>query len=70
MKLVDNWRSSWKWFSLQTIAAGGVVQLSFIAMPAELRAYIPDTWMHWVAVGTLATAALGRFIDQSKTNAS
>lgn len=66
MKLVDNWHSAWKWFSLQALGIGGVLQIAFIAMPADMRAFVPDTWMHWIAVGTLLASALGRFVDQTK----
>ena len=67
MKLVDNWRQSWKWFSVQFVAAATAVQLSVLAFPDSMRAWLPDWLMHVLAVVLLAAAALGRLVDQKKT---
>ncbi|HKU64452.1 MAG TPA: hypothetical protein VJQ06_05290 [Rhizomicrobium sp.] len=67
MKLVDNWRQSWKWFSVQFVAAATAVQLSVLAFPDSMRAWLPDWLMHVLAVVLLAAAVLGRLVDQKKS---
>ena len=66
MKLVDNWKSAWKWFSVQLAAAAAAVQLTVLAFPAEIKAWLPDSVTHWTALALLLAAIVGRLVDQSK----
>jgi len=66
MKLVDDWKSAWKWFSVQFVAAAGAVQLSVLAFPDSMRAWLPDWLTHLLAVGLLMAAVFGRLVDQKK----
>ena len=66
MKLVANWKSAWKWFSLQFVAAAGAVQLSVLAFPDTVRAWLPDWLTHVLAVLLLLAAALGRLVEQKR----
>jgi len=64
MKLVANWKSAWKWFSVQFVAAAGAIQLSVLAFPDSVRAWLPDWLTHALAVALLVAAVLGRLVDQ------
>lgn len=66
MKLVENWKSAWRWFSVQLIALAGAVQLAVLAFPAEVKSWLPDNVTHWTAAGLLGAAIFGRLVDQSK----
>ena len=66
MKLVSNWKSAWKWFSIQFVAAAGAVQLSVLAFPESVRAWLPDWLTHLLAVLLLVAAVLGRLVDQKR----
>ena len=66
MKLVTNWKSAWKWFSVQFVAAAGAVQLSVLAFPDTVRAWLPDWLTHVLAMALLAAAVLGRLVDQKR----
>jgi len=66
MKLVANWKSAWKWFSVQFVAAAGAIQLSVLAFPETVRAWLPDWLTHVLAVLLLLAAALGRLVEQKK----
>jgi len=66
MKLVPNWKSAWKWFSVQFVAAAGAIQLSVLAFPETVRAWLPDWLTHVLAVLLLLAAALGRLVEQKK----
>ena len=66
MKLVANWKSAWKWFSVQFVAAAGAVQLSVLAFPDSIRAWLPDWLTHLLAVALLVAAVAGRLIEQKR----
>jgi hypothetical protein len=66
MKLVANWKSAWKWFSVQFVAAAGAVQLSVLAFPETIRGWLPDWLTHLLAVALLIAAVAGRLIDQKR----
>jgi hypothetical protein len=66
MKLVADWKSAWTWFSVQFVAAAGAVQLSLLAFPDEVRAWLPDWLTHLMAMILLVAAVLGRLIDQKR----
>lgn len=64
MRLVNNARSAWKWYSAQALAALTVVPLVWETLPAELRAYIPDTWNVWILSAVALGGLVGRMVDQ------
>lgn len=66
MKLVANWKSAWKWFSMQFVAAAGAVQLSVLAFPETVRGWLPDWLTHLLAMVLLLAAVLGRLVDQKR----
>ncbi len=60
MKLVDNWRSAWKWLSMRFLALAAVWE----SLPPDATAAIPEPWNGRVTLGLLLLAALGRLKDQ------
>lgn len=64
MKLVDNAKQAWRWFSIQIIAFCVALQGASIAFPDTLRQYIPDWMMHTIAIVVLGAAVFGRLIKQ------
>jgi len=69
MKMVENWRSAAKWFSVQMMAVIAAIPVVWPMIPAELRAYVPEGWGIYiftiVAIGGIA----GRLIDQGTGSA-
>jgi hypothetical protein len=60
LKIIANWRQSWKWISMQTAAAAtvlGVVVLSVPAGPVH-------EWCTYGMVGLNALTMFGRLIQQ------
>jgi len=41
MRLVEEWRSAWRWFSLQAMALTAAIQAAWAAMPDDLKQHIP-----------------------------
>lgn len=62
MKLVDNWRSGWKWFS--NIALTGIVAVNTAPIPPEVIQVLPENTQHQVTVGLAVLGLIGRFIKQ------
>lgn len=66
MKLVEGWKSAWRWFSVQ---AGGLVVLMPVAwatLPDETKAIIPESWLPWIVGVVGVCVVVGRLLDQDK----
>lgn len=64
MKLIPNWRQSWRWFSMQSMVIAGAMQTSWLALPPDLKEVIPVTAVLGVAAAVLVLGVIGRLIDQ------
>jgi len=65
MKLVDNWKSAWKWVSVQIAIVAAALQAAIIAIP-NLDTWLGDKVTHSVGLVMLVSIVLGRLVDQSK----
>ena len=68
MKLVDNARQAWKWFSVQLAVVGAAIQGAILAFPS-LKEWIGDTAAHLAGLAILGGIVLGRLVDQKKPDA-
>lgn len=64
MKLVENWRQCWKWFSVQGLAILIVIPPTWAALPPDVKAFVPAGWEAWIFTVIALAAAIGRIIDQ------
>jgi hypothetical protein len=69
MKLIPDWRQAWKWFSVQAFAIIIALPVIWMALPADVKAYLPDSWKPWIMVALAAAGILGRIVDQNKAPA-
>lgn len=60
MRLVANWRSAWRWLSVQFIALAAIWE----TLPPEAVVMVPDPWRGWITLVLLVAAGLGRMVDQ------
>jgi len=74
MKLIDNWRSAWKLFSVQALAVIAFAQTVLAVVPPEylnVKIAFTDTTYGGVLVALTIAAAviggLGRLIDQGSS---
>jgi hypothetical protein len=65
MKLVDNARQAWKWFSIQISILGGAVQAAAFAFH-DFRDWLGDNLTHLAGAVMFLGAIFGRMIDQKK----
>lgn len=64
-KLIDNWKSSWKFLSIQIAIIAAALQAAIIAIP-NLDTWLGDKFAHAVGLVLLLSIVLSRLVDQNK----
>lgn len=58
--LVDDWKDSWKFLSVQLAVALALLDTAYEYLPA-VQTYLPDGWVKWFALAII----VGRVIKQN-----
>lgn len=66
MKLVEDWKRSWSWFSVQSMGLSTVLLAAWAAMPDDLKAGLPSWLVPVVAVSVLLLGIAGRLLVQGR----
>jgi len=66
-RLVPDWRSAWRWFSVQALAALAALPMVWVSLPADLKAYVPKEWGLAIVCAIAIAGIAGRVVDQNKT---
>lgn len=66
MKLVDNWKSGWKWYSTHLTVANGAIFVGWNQIPQDFKDHLPHGLYIYLAVFMVFFTLLGRAIDQEK----
>ena len=66
MKLIDNWKKSPGMFSMQAMGLAVAIQGAWEALPSEMLASIPDSWVRVLTIVLLVLGIIGRLVDQPK----
>lgn len=64
MKLVENAKESWKWFSMQAMTLAGALQGTWLSIPNDLKDNIPDSMVNWITLGLVIFGIVGRLVRQ------
>ena len=67
MKLVDDAKQAWRWFSVQAMTLAAAVQGAWVFVPDDMRATLPHGAVQWLTFGLLAAGIAGRLVDQKAT---
>jgi hypothetical protein len=66
MKMVNDWRASLKWFSVQAFAAVVTIQSLWLTIPDDVKAMVPETYVTGLTIFFAVVGAIGRLVDQKK----
>lgn len=66
MKLIDEWRRAWRWFSMQAMVAVAAIQGAWAAIPDDLKRHFPGRLITAVSVGLLLLGIGGRLVRQDR----
>jgi len=66
MRLVDEWKNAWRWFSLQAMALTAAIQAAWATIPDDLKQHFPARLVTVVSVGLLLLGIGGRLMRQRK----
>lgn len=64
MKLVDDFRSAWRWFSMQCMAWALALQGAWEFCPPELKAGVPPRAVTVITLALLVMGLIGRLVKQ------
>lgn len=64
MRLVENWRTAWKWLSIQIAVLGAALQAAILAFPS-IKEWLGDSAAHAVGLLILAGIVGGRLVQQT-----
>ena len=66
MKLIDEWRQAWRWFSMQAMVLVAAIQAGWAAIPDDLKAHFPPRLITILSIGLLFFGIGGRLVSQKK----
>ncbi len=64
MKLVDNAREAWTWFSVQSMALAAALQGAWLAIPEDIKTQVPDNYVKALTLALLVLGIAGRLVKQ------
>jgi hypothetical protein len=66
VRLVEEWKSAWRWFSLQAMALTAAIQAAWGAMPDDLKQHFPAKAVSAVSIALLLLGIGGRLLKQKR----
>ena len=66
MKMIDEWKQAWRWFSVQAMAIAVAIQGAWLFIPEDLKAQVPPAILHWTTIALLVFGVAGRLVKQEK----
>jgi len=64
IKLVEDWRKAWTWFSVNAMIAAAAIQGAWLQIPEDMKAHIPEYLVSGATIALLVLGVLGRLIKQ------
>ena len=65
-KPVEDWRKSWKWFSVQSMTLAAAIQGAWMAMPEDMKSSVPQSWVSYVTIALMVLGVIGRLVQQDE----
>ena len=67
MKLIEGWKSAYRFISVQAMVLAGAIQGAWLFVPDDLRASIPQTWLQGITLMLMVAGVAGRLVKQKET---
>ncbi|MBY6255731.1 MULTISPECIES: hypothetical protein [Enterobacteriaceae] len=64
MMVIENWKQSWKLFSVQALAVAGTIPVIWSQLPDDVKAMIPASWMGAITAVVAVCGIVGRLVKQ------
>jgi len=61
---MDRAKVAYRWFSVQAFVLAGAMQSTWLALPDDLKAYVPAQWVMVATVPVCALGIIGRLAPQ------
>lgn len=68
MKLIDNWKNIWKWYSTHAVVTYTALVSYYAQMPAVDKASLPLWVIYLIQAVIVVSFIVGRLIKQEQTN--
>lgn len=65
MKLIDEWRSAWKYLSVQANSIGVAISGTYAIMYDQLKENFPPQYMVMVTAAVFVSGIIGRVVSQT-----
>ena len=66
LRLVDDWRSAWRWISMNCMVLCAAIQGAWVYIPDDMRSSIPHHLVSGVTIALLIFGVIGRVIKQKE----
>jgi len=66
LKLVEDWRKAWKWFSVNAMILAAAIQGASLQIPDDMKASIPPQLVSGATIALLVLGVAGRLIKQGE----
>jgi hypothetical protein len=66
MRLVDDFKRAYRWFSIQAMGLALAIQGAWEVIPADMKAGIPQQYVTWLTLGLLVLGIAGRLVKQGE----
>jgi hypothetical protein len=64
MKVIEEWRQAWRWFSMQAMVMVAALQGGWTAMPDDLKQHFPPRLVTGLSIFLLVLGIGGRLVRQ------
>lgn len=65
-KPVEDWRKSWKWFSVQSMTLAAAIQGAWMTMPEDMKSSVPQSLVSYVTIALMVLGVIGRLVQQDE----
>lgn len=66
MKLIEGWKSAYRFISVQAMVLAGAIQGAWLFIPDDLRSTIPQSWLQGITITLMVMGVAGRLVKQKE----